>query len=108
MVLLFRSVFTEPSVQWDHSYRRPGLSSEKTSQGGLYSLARRLGSTSPMEKEMATHTSTLAWEILQTEEAGWATYGPWDHKSRTRLLDYTITRTFLKRQPSSSLQVWNP
>ena len=81
VVLLFRSVFTEPSVQCDHSYRRPGLSSEKTSQGGLYSLARGLGSTFLMEKEMATHTSILAWEIPQTEEAGWATFSPWDHKS---------------------------
>ena len=29
-----------------------------------------LGSEDPLEKEMATHSSTLVWEIPQTEEPG--------------------------------------
>ena len=29
-----------------------------------------LGGEDPLEKEMATHTSTLAWKILWTEEPG--------------------------------------
>ena len=29
-----------------------------------------LGREDPLEKEMATHSSTLAWEISQTEEPG--------------------------------------
>ena len=29
-----------------------------------------LGQDNPLEKEMATHSSILAWEILQTEEPG--------------------------------------
>ena len=29
-----------------------------------------LGREDPLEKEMATHASTLAWEILWTEEPG--------------------------------------
>ena len=29
-----------------------------------------LGQEDPLEKEMATHTSILAWEISWTEEAG--------------------------------------
>ena len=29
-----------------------------------------LGWEDPLEKEMATHSSTLAWEILWTEEPG--------------------------------------
>jgi len=29
-----------------------------------------LGQEDPLEKEMATHSSTLAWEIPMTEEAG--------------------------------------
>ena len=29
-----------------------------------------LGQEDSMEKEMATHSSTLAWKIPQTEEAG--------------------------------------
>ena len=32
----------------------------------------------PMEKEMATHTSVLAWENSWTEEPGG--HGPWGHK----------------------------
>ena len=30
-----------------------------------------LGWENPMEKEMATHSSILAWEIPRTEEPGW-------------------------------------
>ena len=29
-----------------------------------------LGWEDPLEKEMATHSSTLAWKILRTEEPG--------------------------------------
>ena len=32
-----------------------------------------LGREDPLEKEMATHSSILAWEIPWTEEPGWAT-----------------------------------
>ena len=31
---------------------------------------RSLGPEDPLEKEMATHSSILAWEIPQTEEPG--------------------------------------
>ena len=31
---------------------------------------RSLGWDDPLEKEMATHTSILAWEITRTEEPG--------------------------------------
>ena len=31
---------------------------------------RSLGQEDPMEKEMATHSSILAWEIPWTEESG--------------------------------------
>jgi len=31
---------------------------------------RSLGREDPLEKEMATHSSTLAWEIPWTEEPG--------------------------------------
>ena len=35
---------------------------------------RSLGQEDPLEKEMATHSSTLAWGIPWTEEpGGWAT-----------------------------------
>ena len=32
---------------------------------------RPLGLEDPLEKEMATHSSTLAWKIPQTEEPSW-------------------------------------
>ena len=35
-----------------------------------------LGGEDPLEKEMATHSSTLAWKIPWTEEPG----RPWGHK----------------------------
>ena len=31
---------------------------------------RSLGQEDPLEREMATHSSILAWEIPQTEESG--------------------------------------
>ena len=37
-----------------------------------------LGREDSLEKEMATHSTILAWEIPWTEEAGG--YGPWDCK----------------------------
>ena len=32
---------------------------------------RSLGQEDPLKKEMATHSSTLAWKIPWTEEPGW-------------------------------------
>ena len=39
---------------------------------------RSLGQEDPLEKEMATHSSTLAWKIPRTEEPG--RLRPWGHK----------------------------
>ena len=39
---------------------------------------RILGWEDPLEKEMATHSSTLAWKIPWTEEPG--SYSPWGCK----------------------------
>ena len=36
-------------------------------------LGRSLCQEDPLEKEMATHSSILAWEILWTRGASWAT-----------------------------------
>ena len=33
-------------------------------------LVRSLGREDPLEKEMATHSSTLAWKVPRTEEHG--------------------------------------
>ena len=44
-----------------------------------------LGQEDPLEKEMATHSSILAWKILWTEEP--VGYSPWVHKNQTLLSD---------------------
>ena len=44
-----------------------------------------LGWEDPLEKEMATHSSTLAWKILRTEEPG--RLQSMGSQSRTRLSD---------------------
>ena len=49
---------------------------------------RSLGWEDLLEKEMATHSSTLAWRIPQTEEPG-RLHGV--TKSQTRLSDFTFT-----------------
>ena len=41
---------------------------------------RSLGEEDPLEKEMATHSSTLAWEIPWTEERNLVGYSPWGCK----------------------------
>ena len=38
--------------------------------GDIGSLGRSLGREDPLEKEMATHSSILAWRVLWTEEPG--------------------------------------
>ena len=46
-----------------------------------------------LEKEMATHSSTLAWKIPWTEEPG-RLQSMGSSKSRTRLSDFTFTFHF--------------
>ena len=48
-----------------------------------------LGQEDPLEKEMATHSSILAWKIPWTEEPG--RLQSMGSKSRTRLSDFTFT-----------------
>ena len=58
-------------------------------------LVQSLGRADPLEKEMATHTSILAWRIPWTGESG----GLWHMgvtKSWTRLSNHTTTATQFK------------
>ena len=48
----------------------PGGSDGKASACSMGDLVRPLGWEDPLEKEMATHSSTLAWKIPWTEEPG--------------------------------------
>ena len=54
---------------------------------------RSLGQEDPLEKEMATHTSTIAWKIPWTEEPGRLQF--MGSQSQTRLSDFTFTFTDL-------------
>ena len=47
-----------------------------------------MGREDPLEEEMATHSSTLAWKIPWTEERGRLVQGI--TKSRTQLSDFTF------------------
>ena len=42
----------------------------KNQPAGLETWVRSLGQEDPLEKGMATHSSTLAWRIPQTEDPG--------------------------------------
>ena len=42
-------------------------------------LVRSLGGEDPLEKEMATHSSTLAWRV--TWKRSQSGYSSWDHKA---------------------------
>ena len=52
---------------------------------------RSLGREDPLEKEMATHSSTLAWRIPWREEPG--RLQSMGSQSRTRLSDFTHSLT---------------
>ena len=56
---------------------------------------RSLGQVDPLEKEMATHSSTLAWKIPWIEEPDrLSCMGV--TKSQTRLSDFTFTKIILE------------
>ena len=48
----------------------PGVSAVKHPPAMPESQVQSLGWEDPLEKEMATHSSVLAWEIPWTEEPG--------------------------------------
>ena len=52
-----------------------------------------LGQEDPLEEEMATHSSILAWRIPQAEEPWWATVHE-GAKSCTRLSMHARTRAW--------------
>ena len=55
----------------------PGSSAGKESACNAGDLCSIPGLEDPLEKEMATHSSTLAWRIL-----GQRSYSPWGHRVR--------------------------
>ena len=55
---------------------------------------RSLGWEDPLDKEMATHCSILAWRIPWTEELG--RLQSMGSQSQTRLSDFTFTKHILE------------
>ena len=66
-----------PEAQW----KRTHLPMQETQEPQVPSLVRE----DPMKKEMATHSSILAWKILWTEET--RGLSPWGHKESDRTED---------------------
>ena len=62
---------------------------------------RSLGQEDPLEKEMATHSSTLAWKIPWTEKPV-RLYSSWDHKEldmTEQLHNFTSGTSFANISP---------
>ena len=55
---------------------------------------RSLGQENPLEKEMATHSSTRAWKIPRMEELG-AGYFPWGRKESGVTKRLTLSLSYL-------------
>ena len=53
-----------------HLFGFPGSSVVKNLPPKQETWVRSLGQKDPLDKEMATHSSILAWEILRTEKPG--------------------------------------
>ena len=62
---------------------------------------RSLGQKGPLEKEMATQSSILAWKIPWMEKPGSLQSTGWIAKSRTQLRDFTHSLTNLEYKWSS-------
>ena len=76
----------------------PGGSAVKSLPAVQEAWVQSLGWRDPLEVEMATHSSTLAWEILRTENPG-ELQSIESQKSRTRLSDQTTV---------SAIPSWEP
>ena len=55
---------------WEQSTGSGNLISRDLTPGSVVTQVQFLGWEDPLEKEMATHSSILAWEIPWTEEPG--------------------------------------
>ena len=71
-------------------YSHPGGSAVRIRLPMQEMQVRSLGQEDPLEKEMATHSSILAWEFPWTEEPG-GLQSIGLQKSQTQLSGYTTT-----------------
>ena len=70
MIILSCSFFASSFGGWSRSTGFPGGSVGKNPPAKQETKIPFLGWEDPLEEEMATPSSTLAWEIPQTEEPG--------------------------------------
>ena len=56
-----------------------------------------LGQEDPLEEEMATHSSNLAWKTPRTEELGWPQSGGLKRVGHGRLSAHTHTLMLIKK-----------
>ena len=83
------------------------LSSVKHLPAVQETWVRSLGWEDPLEKEMATHSSTLAWKIPWTEEPG---RGPWGRKEsdtteRLHILSFACIKRLFSSSSLSAIRV---
>ena len=59
-------------IAFDYGFHRASLVAQRLKRlpAVQETWVRSLGPEDPLEKEMATHSSTIAWEIPWTEEPG--------------------------------------
>ena len=70
MLILSFSFFASSFGGWSRNTGFPGGSGAKNPPAKQEARIQSLSWEDPLEEEMATHSSTLAWEIPQTEEPG--------------------------------------
>ena len=70
MLILSFSFFASSFGGWSRSTGFPRGSVAKNPPAKQETRIQSLGWEDPLEEEMATHSSTLAWEIPRTEEPG--------------------------------------
>ena len=74
-----KTIIVESSKQTSRTFSSSSRAAQRLKHlpGIQETQVQSLGWEDPLEKEMATHSSILAWEIPWTEGTG---YCPWGHK----------------------------
>ena len=67
---IVRHALATKQQQYNLTWGFPGGLAVKNLPAMRETWVQSLGQEDPLEKEMATHSSILAWEILWTEERG--------------------------------------
>ena len=63
-------IFISHRVTWTHDFSEGSVAKKKNPPGKQKIWVWSLGQEDPLEKEVGTHSSILAWEIPWAEEPG--------------------------------------